>query len=353
MPTVSVIIPTYNRASLLREALQSVIDQTFSDWEAIVVDDGSTDGTATTVYSFDDPRIRYIPQEHAERSAARNRGLAAARGEYITFLDDDDLYLPDTLAVEVEFQQSHPDLDMVVGGMQVTDWHGVVREVVRPWLHQPEPNLRTCITGESCFATCGVNLRHAMLQRLDHWFDTRLSLAEDTDFFLRIALSGCMIAWLPAVVFTYRVIHQDRSLRLILDRNSAHRKVLDLLFAHPDLPSEIRSLRQSVYLRLRLSQACWAFAFRQVTWGQRELLHAAIIEPALLDGACSCFVEETARTALDPWFTEDAATYVAFLCEHLPPQLARLGSLQGEILQAISDRQDCQAAETRCADAVD
>lgn len=101
-PLFSVIVPTYNRANLLKKAVQSVLDQTFQDWELIIVDDGSTDGTTDTIKGFSDSRIRYIFQEHQERSTARNLGITHALGRYICFMDDDDYLLNNHLQVFYE-----------------------------------------------------------------------------------------------------------------------------------------------------------------------------------------------------------------------------------------------------------
>lgn len=93
-PFFSIIIPAYNREKLILATIQSVIDQTFAEWECIVVDDGSTDGTRAVVQGLieEDSRIRYVYQKNAERSAARNNGIRNAKGEYICFLDSDDFY---------------------------------------------------------------------------------------------------------------------------------------------------------------------------------------------------------------------------------------------------------------------
>ena len=97
MPFYSVIIPTYNRAKLISEAIKSVLEQTFKDWELIIVDDGSTDNTKETVQKFYDERIKYHYQENQERSAARNTGIDLATGDYLCFLDSDDYYLENHL----------------------------------------------------------------------------------------------------------------------------------------------------------------------------------------------------------------------------------------------------------------
>jgi glycosyltransferase involved in cell wall biosynthesis len=101
----SIIIPTYNRAKLLPEAIRSVQNQSFGDWECIVVDDGSTDNTKQVVEEIinSDPRIKYIFQENAERSAARNNGIRNSSGAYICFLDSDDHFLPNHLNFLFEF----------------------------------------------------------------------------------------------------------------------------------------------------------------------------------------------------------------------------------------------------------
>ena len=88
----SIILPTYNRANLLPKAIESLINQDYKDWELIVVDDGSLDNTKEVVEAFDEPRIQYVYQENAERSAARNNGIGLAKGQYIGFLDSDDQF---------------------------------------------------------------------------------------------------------------------------------------------------------------------------------------------------------------------------------------------------------------------
>lgn len=97
-PFFSVIIPTYNRAAVLRNAIRSVIEQVFSNWELVVIDDGSTDDTKDIILEFKDNRIKYFYKKHEERSIARNYGIERSAGKYICFLDSDDIYFENHLS---------------------------------------------------------------------------------------------------------------------------------------------------------------------------------------------------------------------------------------------------------------
>lgn len=99
MPFFSIILPTYNRAAFIAQAIDSVLNQTYSDFELIIIDDGSKDNTKEVVASFNDERVSYYFQENQERSVARNNGIQKAKGQYICFLDSDDYYLPNHLRV--------------------------------------------------------------------------------------------------------------------------------------------------------------------------------------------------------------------------------------------------------------
>ncbi len=112
MPRISVILPVYNRPTMLVESVGSVLAQTFTDWEIIIVDDGSTDDTpavAARLVAEHRPRIQYLRQANAGPGAARNTGLEAARGEFIQFLDSDDLLAPEKFARQVALLDAHPE----------------------------------------------------------------------------------------------------------------------------------------------------------------------------------------------------------------------------------------------------
>lgn len=131
-PTVSVIIPSFNMARFVREAVESVLNQTYADFELIVVDDGSTDDTEIVLKEFSG-NIRYYKQRNGGESAARNRGIELALGEYVAFLDADDLWLPDKLKLQMEAFKSHQDIGLVGCGYSVrgSDGNTVIRDIVR------------------------------------------------------------------------------------------------------------------------------------------------------------------------------------------------------------------------------
>jgi glycosyltransferase involved in cell wall biosynthesis len=117
---VSIILPTFNRADVIRRAVDSVLAQTFADWELLVIDDGSTDHTADVIDGIDS-RVRLIRQKNAGVYAARNTGLTHARGRFITFLDSDDAWLPHYLAITTGFLNRSPD-DQIVATEFLEDW---------------------------------------------------------------------------------------------------------------------------------------------------------------------------------------------------------------------------------------
>ena len=125
-PTISVIIPTYNRAHMVGRAIQSVLDQTYQDFEIIVVDDASTDDTEKVVQGLTDERIRYIRQrKNGGAAAARNRGIRASKGEYIAFQDSDDEWLPEKLERQIKVFESSPSrVGLVYTDMWRINSHG-------------------------------------------------------------------------------------------------------------------------------------------------------------------------------------------------------------------------------------
>jgi len=181
-PLVSVVVPTFNRAGQLGEAIDSVLAQTYPHWELIVVDDGSQDETPRCLAAYSHP-IRTIRQENRGVSAARNRGFQAANGDLIALLDSDDYWLPDKLAVQVALFRQHPSL-MLCQTEEI--WVRNGRRVNPKARHRKfggmifEKTLPLCLISPSA-----VMLRRALLDEIG-LFDERLPACEDYDLWLRI-----------------------------------------------------------------------------------------------------------------------------------------------------------------------
>lgn len=131
-PAISVILPVYNGVKWVADAVTSVLEQDFGDWELIIIDDGSSDGTAKVLSGFDDPRIKVLSQENRGVSDARNRGLEAASGSFVTFLDADDLLTRSSFSSRVAAFQVDPSVDVVDGFIEIIDVGGEVNQVRAP-----------------------------------------------------------------------------------------------------------------------------------------------------------------------------------------------------------------------------
>lgn len=189
---VSVIMPTYNSEAFLGEAIASVVAQTYPHWELIVIDDGSTDGTAAVVSEFAalEPRARVIRQENAGPAAARNRGIASARGRWVAFLDADDLWREDKLALQVARIAGRHDVVVYSQSQQIYSFadEQVPSRIIS---YEDCPTrvefLRKLLTDEMKPAiTCSVLLERQLLDRVG-CFDEALANAEDWDLWIRLA----------------------------------------------------------------------------------------------------------------------------------------------------------------------
>ncbi len=180
---VSVVIPTFNRRTLVREAVASVCNQRGAAYEVIVVDDGSSDGTAVALQAEFGRRVDVLRTANRGVAAARNAGVAACHGDRIAFLDSDDLWLPDKLATQVSFFAAHPEAQ-ICQSEEVWVRNGVrVNPCTRhckPSGDIFEPSLRLCLVSPSA-----VMLRRSLFERVGG-FDESLPACEDYDFWLRI-----------------------------------------------------------------------------------------------------------------------------------------------------------------------
>ena len=198
-PLISCIVPVFNGERYLGEALDSILAQTYRPIEIIVVDDGSTDGTRQLVTSYGD-RVRYFWQPNAGPPRARNLGLSLAQGEYVAFLDADDLWQPNKLSLQMARFQERPELDLCVTYCQVF-WI--------PELHEEKARFRDHRLSQPLpgYVTQTLLARRAIIDRVGN-FDISRRVGDPADWFLRAAEQGAVMEILPDVL-VYRRFHEN------------------------------------------------------------------------------------------------------------------------------------------------
>ncbi|HEX3001824.1 MAG TPA: glycosyltransferase [Methanoregula sp.] len=203
-PVVSVIIPTYNQADLLRDALQSVLSQTFPGWEAIVIDNFSPDRTRETVLSLPDPRIRYVQfSNNGIIAASRNHGIFLARGKYVAFLDSDDRWYPEKLSRSLA--ELSGGAGAVCHGMRICET-GKSPVEFRPLQPVHDFYETLLFTGNSLITTSTVVVKREWLARLGGFSENpAIVTAEDYDLWLRLLNNGVRFTVIPEILGDYSI----------------------------------------------------------------------------------------------------------------------------------------------------
>ena len=276
VPKVSVVVPTYDSARFLGKAIQSVLDQTFQDWELIVVDDGSTDNTRDVVAAFRDARIRYVHQENRGAPAALNAGIRLGRGAYVAFLGADDRWLAEKLALQVAQLDSLP-LEV---GLVYSDLHLLNLEddtILGRFLGGREPPrgrvLSQLVRTEGSFLhPCAALIRREVFDKVGV-FDEGLKTHEDWDLWIRIATAYEVEALdIPLGMYGRRPSQLTKDVRqMYLDGVEAKLRVLQ---SETLRPSDRRALRHYLahhhygygikFLSLGWRREAWEAFFRSL-----------------------------------------------------------------------------------------
>lgn len=277
MPSVSVIIPAYNSARFVGATIDSVLSQTYLDYEIIVVDDGSTDNTAKLLRPYRD-RIKHIYQENQGVTAAQNAGVRLAEGRYVIFSGADDLLFPNQLLTQARMLDERSDVGLVVSGWQYIDEDGRLIREVKPWIGRPVITLESVVFG-GLAPPVAVMLRRSWFERAGG-FDPHLAYCEDSDLWIRLALAGCVMAWAPSITSGYR-IHAGNMSRSPRVHFEYHRKVAAKVFADPRLPDELRARRTELEANLDLSEASRLVAGGWIDDAGERVLRAVTTNPRL------------------------------------------------------------------------
>lgn len=217
MTTASVIMPVYNVERYLAQSIESVLKQTFQDFELIIVDDGATDGSAAIYGAYDDPRIRVIKQKNRGLAGARNTGIRNAKGAFIGLLDSDDLWRPDKLEKHIAHLQSRPDVGVSYSASEFIDEHGEsVKLFMRPRLNGIDAGYVLCrnpigngsapVFRAEVFKNIG--FAKDTPEGMETWyFDETFRYSEDIECWMRIAaLTDWKFEGIGEALTLYRVV---------------------------------------------------------------------------------------------------------------------------------------------------
>jgi glycosyltransferase involved in cell wall biosynthesis len=283
MPKVSVIIPVYNVETLVGETLESVLQQTYQDFEILVVNDGSTDGSLSICQGFVDPRIRIISQQNRGLAGARNTGIRHAQGEYLAFLDSDDLWLPKKLESHVAHLDASPEVGVSFSRSRFIDEAGQDIGIYQmPKLTDITPSHLFC--RNPIGNGSAVVLRRAVLEDIkfqdnlyggveDFYFDDSFRQSEDIECWLRIALQTTWkIEGIPDALTLYRVNMGGLSANILNQYAAWERIIAKTLTYNPDFIAQWGDKARAYQLRYLARRAARQRSPRMAT----QLLHRAL-----------------------------------------------------------------------------
>ncbi len=313
MSKVSVIIPTYNRADLLALTIDSVLAQTYPALELIVVDDGSTDNTPAVVAGYGE-RVRYIRQANQGPDAAVANGLAAATGDYINFLDHDDLMMP----AKIERQVAVLDRDRTIGlvhcGYEHIDETG---QTLQQRIALPDTDILKNLIESNFIWSGGPLIRREWLDTVGLFDET--IWCSDWDLWLRFALAGCGFHCIQETLGAYRILPRS-IMSNIEELEKGMFAALDKVFHDPRLPEPLHAIQDSVYSRMHFEMSARYYMSHDWEGGNRSLIRFFDMKPALLhqpEALWQYFMENIIK---NPRLV-DPVSLIAAIFEHLPAAL--------------------------------
>ena len=248
-PLVSIIMPAYNASLYIEEAINSVLRQSYKNWELIIVDDGSTDDTEQRCRQYHDNRIQYSKQSNGGVSSARNAGLKTMRGDFFCFLDADDILPPQSIEMRLNKFLKEPDIQFVDGVVFVFDKKLTAKVRAYKPRFKGQPFFELLVLNDSCFF--GLSW---MVRRKDITYRMRedISHGEDLLFYLALAREGGLYGYVNSEILWYRR-HEEAAMNNLDKLNAGYRKIYSLLKEWPEFLIRYRivyqyRIRRSMFL---------------------------------------------------------------------------------------------------------
>ena len=293
LPLVSVIIPAYNAEKYIKETVESALAQTWPAKEIIVVNDGSTDGTAEILRCYDQ-QIKVIDQANQGLSSARNTGIQAAQGEYFAFLDSDDLWAPQFLEAHIKKHAANPGLDITYCWWNYIDGNGYLLPEHGKYSHNG--NLANQLIEGNRFTVMAAIVKKEIFDKVGY-FNKQSIHVQDWDFWLKAAIHGCQFGCIPIELTSYRIHGHNRS----SDIEGMHKDqlfILDKTFDQSYTFDTSKSLKARAYARVHLDASLGFYRTSHPEKASQSFIEAVRAWPELL---CQ------------------ESTYYSLICANQPP----------------------------------
>jgi len=212
-PAITVLMPVYNGDKYLIEAVDSILNQTFSDFEFLIIDDGSTDQSIDLIKTYDDPRIRLIMnKKNMGQSGTLNKGLSLARGEYIAIMDQDDISIPERIKKQLKFMENNSNVDVCGSWLQLFGKYNGINE-----LPIDSEKIKVNLLTNQNLAHPTVLIRKSTLVKYNFNYNPNYSIAQDYDLWIRMS-EYCTFFNIPEPLVKYR-IHENQNSKIAADRS--------------------------------------------------------------------------------------------------------------------------------------
>lgn len=315
-PLVSVVIPTYNRASLLRETIDSVLAQTYKPIEIIVVNDGSTDDTSRMLDEDYAGRVIHLLKANGGGTAARNSGIQAARGQFINVLDHDDLFLPQKIELQVSMLLQHPGMGLAHCGYYRMNKDGRYIDKVT---QLPDGDVRGEIV-KGCFCWSGGPLIRREIFDQVGLFDERI-WSSDADMWLKIALAGWEFGCIQEPMGAYRIL-TDSSMADVERTERMDSAILEWVSVYPNLPEAAQKNLKHGYFNQRFWLGCRFYTIGRYDDAKRNISESLTIIPEMLTTPIS-ISHLFLTNALDPRVADPVA-WINNVFDNLPAEIDAL-----------------------------
>lgn len=253
--SVTVVTPSYNQGQFIRATINSVLGQSYRNIEYFVIDGGSTDNTVEILQQFDDPRFHWISERDSGQSDAINKGLQRATGDYLTYLNSDDLLLPGAVADLVDCFASHPEADLIYGDCTFINETGTSLE------HHESLVFDVCaaVSVEQILLQPGAFWRRRVTEQIG-LFDETLHYVMDFDYWIRAALEGYVLRYVPGTRSAFRLHASSKTVREKVGFWNDWNAVLDKVYSRQELSDQLLAVKGIAYRNVHWNRlkAEWA-----------------------------------------------------------------------------------------------